>query len=187
MMHQSVKHSLGHAEALKHSHGVTDVRIDGSGSQSPSLDQSRQSRVDQVSTQHHCQHTACPLFQLHPRFLSSTSSFHNAAVHTAPLTSPGYNRTPNPCPIPYLPLMAGRVPNGLGGFGGNPIPGALRARAMVMCAAPAMVVCAAPAGTCAWRKTTMRTSGNNLSTALRCYSIRRMPHSAPADRNQSDS
>ena len=32
MMHQSVKHSFGHREALKHCHGVTDARIGGPSS-----------------------------------------------------------------------------------------------------------------------------------------------------------
>ena len=41
MMHQSVKHSLGHSEALKHCHSLTVAHIGGSGIRSPRLDPSR--------------------------------------------------------------------------------------------------------------------------------------------------
>ena len=37
-----------------------------------------------------------PPFQPQPRCSSTTSSFHNAAVHTAPLMSPSYDKTPSP-------------------------------------------------------------------------------------------
>ena len=96
MMHQSVKHSLGHGEALKHCHGLTAVHIGGSGIRSPSLDPSYNV---QVSTQHHCQHAAQPPFQPQPRCRSSASSFCNTAVQHQ-LMSPGYNKTPDPDPNP---------------------------------------------------------------------------------------
>ena len=81
MIHQSVKYSLGHREALKHCHSLTAAHIDGSGICSSGLDPSRDV---QVSTQHHCQHAAQPPFQPQPRCDSSTSSFRSAAVNTAP-------------------------------------------------------------------------------------------------------
>ena len=71
---------------LKHCHSVTAAHVAGSRIGSQGLDPSRDV---QVCTQHHCQRAAHPPFQAQPRCLSSTSSFRSAAVHTAPLMSPG--------------------------------------------------------------------------------------------------
>ena len=83
MMHQLVKHSLGHREAPKHCVTVLQqsAHTSGSGSQVPGLDPSCDV---QVSTQHHCRHAAHPPFQPQPRCCSSASSFRNAVVHIAP-------------------------------------------------------------------------------------------------------
>ena len=77
--------SLMLVQILVSVHSLTYAHIDGSGSQSPGIDPSRDV---QVSTQHNCQHAAHPPFPPQPRCRSSSSSFRNAAVHTAPPFSP---------------------------------------------------------------------------------------------------